>query len=315
MYAFVYLSVYASELSLQTAVLRLAWFTLTIIATAAFGYFLNDWTDIEQDAKAGKSNAVSKLSQSQRIAVAFALLLCSWAPWIVLPRNAVNMTFMVLQYVAFTCYSCRPIRLKERNQWGLICDMLYGHLIPIVVTVTTFNDETSYLRSLPFFSLLIPWLLCKGLRNILLHQINDRAKDRSAQVQTLVQRFGPLRIIGAINYVILPLEITVLSGLLGLLAVFGVALYPAFPLFLLFTGLKFSAWKLPFLPGHNSRLKFLYFMNDFYEDWLPLAALIVLVISRPSAILVMGAHLCMFPWPIFNIGRDLVVIRRNLFAR
>ncbi len=312
MYGFVYLSICASTAPLKTAVIRLVWFTLTIIATAAFGYFLNDWSDIEQDAEAGKPNRVAGLSPQQRVGIAFLLLVCSWAPWIALPRNSTNMTFMVLQYVAFVSYSCPPFRLKERSQWGLICDMLYGHLIPIVVTVATFNDDHSRLQSWTFYAFLLPWLVCKGLRNIATHQVNDRSKDRKAGVRTLVLKMGPLRTIKAINYVILPLEILSLSALLVLLATYHLPLYAGFIGFLIFTCLKFSIWRVPSLSIRKRWFKFLYFMNDFYEEWLPLTALVVLAMARPESLVLIAAHFCMFPWLIAKFRRDLVVIRTNV---
>src|ERR1041385_4175446 len=46
---------------------------LWMIATASFGYFVNDWSDTEEDQKAGKQNFVAGLSFSVRVVIGFIL--------------------------------------------------------------------------------------------------------------------------------------------------------------------------------------------------------------------------------------------------
>lgn len=286
-------------------------FALSVLGTAGFGYFLNDWTDIRQDAVAGKSNQAAKLSIPIRVLIAAALIGLGWVPWYFLPANAWNLSLLGLQYLIFILYSLPPIRLKERGLAGIVCDMLYGHVIPATIALSTFLSPTH--KDFPLFlTLACTVTALMGLRNILLHQIEDRRADKQAGVRTFVLNFGPLRSLNLINRVVLPLEVILIPVMLSALTGWRLILPLVYLGFWAFSYLTFNFWHWPWKYRSRGQRKmlFLHFLNDFYEEWLPVAAAALLCLVDPWFFLLLAAHLLLFPAFLINLIRDLRQIYR-----
>lgn len=293
-------------------------FVASIVGIAGFGYFLNDTCDIAADRAAGKRNAAAARAPLARAAILLGLLALGLAPWGLLPANPVNLTLLALQVTLLTLYSVRPFRLKERGLAGILADTLYGHLLPVAITLFTFfpaptaalaragGSWTAGLLGL----LAVVLLVSKGLRNILLHQLGDRWNDRRAGLRTFVVATGPVRTLSLINRLLLPLELGALAGILALLAP-AAPVWIGFVAFLGFTGLMFSAWKFPFLPRRQMRFKFLYFLNDFHEEWLPPTVLAIAVVRHTELWPLLGLHFALFPKGLAKIPRNLSVLREN----
>ncbi|MEM7039139.1 MAG: hypothetical protein AAF570_19340, partial [Bacteroidota bacterium] len=58
--------------------------------------------------------------------------------------------------------------------------------------------------------------------------------------------------------------------------------------------------------------KFLYFLNDFYEDWLPFAALLLLCFVDPWYFILLGLNVLLFPGFLINLSEDVKTISKNL---
>ena len=159
-------------------------------------------------------------------------------------------------------------------------------------------------------ALVVLVLFCKGLRNILLHQLGDRENDRRAGLQTFVLARGPVRALALVNRLLLPLEVGALAGTLMLLAP-AAPVWVGFAAFLAFTALMFSAWKFPYLPRRQLRFKFLYFLNDFYEEWLPPTVLAIAVARQIELWPLLPLHFALFPKGLAKIPRNLSVLREN----
>lgn len=306
---------------------RLPPFLVSIVGIAGFGYFLNDACDITADRAAGKPNAAAARGPLTRAGILLGLLVVGLAPWSLLPRNPVNLFLLALQVGALTLYSTRPFRLKERGLAGVLADTLYGHLLPVAIALFTFFPEP--LGSLgparatappvppgapgPIVVLLVFVILvlaCKGLRNILLHQIDDRENDRRAGIRTFVLAAGPVRALALIDRLLLPLEFGALVAVLVLLAP-AAPVWVGFAAFLAFTALMFSAWKFPYLPRRQLRFKFLYFLNDFYEEWLPPTALAIAVARHAELWPLLPLHFALFPRGLAKLPRQFAVLREN----
>lgn len=313
-----YLAAAAGALPPGALVAALPLFLASVVGIAGFGYFLNDVCDIAADRAAGKDNAAAGRSPLARAGILFALLLLGLAPWSLLPRNPENLTLLALQVVVLTLYSARPIRLKERGLGGALADTLYGHLLPMGIAIVTFlpapaanltQSRDSWTAGL-FVALATLVLACKGLRNILLHQLTDRWNDRRAGIRTFVLAGGPLRALALINRLLLPLEVGALAGVLVLLAPVA-PVWVGFAGFLCFTGFMFSAWKFPFMPKRQLRFKFLYFLNDFYEEWLPPTVLVIAVARHTELWPLLPLHFALFPKGLAKLPRHLSVLREN----
>ncbi len=299
---------------------RLLLFLASVVGIAGFGYFLNDVGDIASDARAGKPNRAAGRSRAARALQLGLWLGAGLAPWTLLAHHPSGLALLALQILLLAAYALPPLRLKERGGAGALADALYGHVVPVAITLAVFLPPTA-VAELPRPGALATAcavaLLAKGLRNILLHQLGDRARDRSSGSKTLVVRLGPVAALAWINRCLLPAELLALAALLTLLAAL-----PALPaiaplwiaglLFALLTATEFSAWKFPFIPKRQLRLKFVWCLNDFWELWLGPALLVALIARSPALWPVALLHLALFPGLPLRLARHLATAATSL---
>jgi len=307
--AFVYAKAYINQAQPEALVIPAIVFFLAVIGIASLGHFINDWSDIEEDRRSGKKNYVAELDPKQRIFSGVLLALFCVAPWFYLKTDVQIIILLCLQLLLYLVYSVRPFRLKNRHIGGILADTLYGHILPALVVLAVFSYYGSFMQLFSFNNLfaliLIIWLLCKGIRNIILHQLDDRKKDRLAGINTFVVRFGNVFSLNLINRLILPLELFVFMLLVYFACNTFRNFYIPFFAFLLFTFIKFSLWKIFVLPPRQMRFKFLFFLNDFYEDWLPVVMLVYLIQYDIYFVFYLLVHLAFFPKTILNFLKDI----------
>lgn len=289
-----YFFLWKGEAGFPTYLVPLLLFMVSFTGIAAFGYWLNDWMDIAADATAGKPNAVASKSRPQRVGIAIILLISGWLPWLGLPPHWQGPTLLGVLNLSLILYSVPPFRWKERGPLGVVCDLSYGHLLPVFIALATFAPLFSERQTHPSLTIIILLLLLvsKGIRNIIEHQIADRKNDRKAGTSTFVTRFGALFSARILSWFLLPLELMLLSVFL---ACVGWALFFSFLLFLAIYLFLFYAWKA--FRGHPGRwlFRWWYAPNDFYESWLPLTLLVLAGIGEPVNFLLLGVHLVIFP--------------------
>ncbi|HWB63053.1 MAG TPA: UbiA family prenyltransferase, partial [Chitinophagales bacterium] len=266
----------------------LAAFLLTLFSVSAFGYLFNDICDIESDRRAGKKNMAATYSTGAVGLLALILLAAGAASWmwyfqfdVFALLKAPSTWLLLLQVASLVAYSLPPVRLKERGLAGVIADAFYGHLNPALITISLFyfgvvtiNRVNTLL--LCFYLVVIMLWFIKGLRNILLHQIEDRKRDRRSGVKTYIASHSALATVNFINRVILPTEAAFLLVFVFICSYELPPFFLSFIFFAIVSYLKFSGWKLAYLPKRQLKFKFLYFLNDYYEGWLPVSLLIIL---------------------------------------
>lgn len=287
-----------------------ACFFVSLISISAFGYLFNDWCDVKADAIAGKNNRLGSLPPVLRFVLVLVPLLIGYFFW--MPVSLIATVLLALQIVALIIYSAPPVRLKNRSFWGVAADAFYGHINPVFITLFAFHffDEADSWYKFLIASVLFVAVTLKGVRNILLHQLDDRKKDRLAGIQTFVVKNGALFSLYLINNLLL-FEI-ISTVILSLVISF---FFPPFFLCLLFfsivTYLKFSGWKLADVPQRQLKFKFLYFLNDYYEGWVPVFFLILLSVKQPVFLFLLLLHLFLFPSFISKLWKDLKTIQQN----
>jgi 4-hydroxybenzoate polyprenyltransferase len=304
---FIYLSFLLNQIDFQHSANDLIMFFICIIGTAGFGYFLNDITDIEFDLKAGKRNYSAGISVNKRIFIIVLLLLIAFFPWMFLPLNNLNFGLFVFQLFLLVCYSVKPLRLKNFIFPGAFADSLYSGTVFILIILSTYftqsGIESTYF--LWIFVLSFLWALLKGFRNILLHQLSDRKNDRKSGLKTFALQHKPLKTLYLINFIILPFEIGFFIAFLVIISFIIHGYYLWYIVFLLFTLVKFSFWKIPKLPYRQRLFKFLYFMNDYYEEWMPVITLIYLSSKNFYFLIFLILHLIIFYRGIMKLYFDL----------
>lgn len=279
---------------LQEIWLPLLLFVISIIGTAGFGYWLNDWADIEADRLAGKPNMVSDLSWQNRAIVLVTLLIAAWLPWLGMPFSQWSYIWLSLLQVCFVLYSVPPFRFKQRSFWGIFCDIQYGHVLPIAITLATFLPLWSLEKqwSWGFIAGLIGLLHLKGIRNIIEHQINDRKNDRRSRTYTFVQAIGPLPAADLLRKLIVPVELLIIAILL---AFWSIPLLVSYGFYLLICTFLFWRWGIFRLPMRRWSFHFWYIANNFYEGWLPLSILLLAMLAHPVYGVILLIHLLLFP--------------------
>lgn len=288
-----YFFLWKNDLVFVSHLAHLALFMTSFAGSAAFGYWVNDWMDIEPDRLAGKPNAAAKWSSRQRVAITLVLLAIGWLPWVWLPFNFRILGLLLALYTALVIYAVTPFRFKDRAILGIFCDLLYGHLLPVFIAVAAFSalfgGATLNSRLLWLIALI---LALKGMRNILEHQIKDRKNDALAGMNTFVRQIGALRSGNIMSYVVVPLELALLAVLsfsLGQGAFISFALFCLAYWFLLYT------WGCLKGSPREWLYRSWYIANDYYESWLPLTFLALACIQQPINWLLLLAHLLIFP--------------------
>ena len=211
-----------------------------------------------------------------------------------------NFRLFILQLILLTIYCVPPIRLKKFICAGIIADALYNSVIPVFVIVFIIREyaviipETgSLIITVLFFTLLL-----KGLRGILLHQLADRKNDGKAGVHTFALYHGALKTFNLTIRVILPLEMIFNVVLTSLLSKHLPGISWLFIIFFFYKALKLRFWNIRYLCRWEFkfyRFIFLQSMNDWYEEWLPLYTLIVLVVKDISFLFLLIPYILLFP--------------------
>src|ERR1043165_4759514 len=291
---------------------QLALFFVTLISTAAFGYLLNDFCDIKSDNIAGKANSLQQIAPWFRVAIVLLPLVIASVSWALLHFRLCATVLFLMQLLSLIAYSVPPLRFKERSWLGVVTDAFYGHINPVFITLTAFM---SFHIFNPKYALALTGLIffctaLKGIRNILLHQIDDRKKDARAHVNTFVVKNGSLLSFNLVNR-LLGFEVFILVLLIGLLSLFFPPFLLSILVFAVITYLKFSGWKLSYLPKRQLRFKFRHFLNDYFEGWMPLFFLLLLTTRNHQLFWLLPLHLILFPSFIIKLWNDLRTIRQN----
>jgi 4-hydroxybenzoate polyprenyltransferase len=313
---FAYFYFYLLQLPLKESAIILALSAVTIIGVAGLGYVINDLYDIEPDRIAEKRNRMERFSPPVRGLIMLILVAVALLPWLYLRSNVWIWVLMGFELFLFGVYAHPLTRLKERSLWGPICDALYGHAVPVVIACLTYQqyfEEAPY-PVWPFFAALMIWQFFKGLRNIFLHQMEDHDGDVAAGLKTFTIKLGPRYIYRLIVRQLLPLEW--LSGTL-----LAYILFTQTP----FIGLAFGVFILLYILGHHlfrgtktspeffRQNTYLYFLNDWYEDYFPWVFLVACIVSENHFWPLAVCHLFLFPGTVIRIGNDIFKALREVF--
>lgn len=148
------------------------------------GYLFNDWHDQTTDKKVGKINITNSLSAYQF----YLLLLLFWGfgLYLIFQISLIATYLLILQLLLLITYSHPKIRLKEMGVIGLFVDALYGHVVPVILLLVILSGFGQI--SLFFQIGFIVMNLFFGLRDILIHQLEDKQNDDKAGVKTFVTK-------------------------------------------------------------------------------------------------------------------------------
>jgi len=188
---------------------------VSAIGIAVGSHLVNDWSDIDADAAAGKPNVLAQLSGPARSSLVAAAGLVGAVPWAIVGPGVASIAILVALGISTIAYSCPPIRLKGRGLAGILADAANAHVLPamfVLILMGEAGTRTGWWTVATVAAL--AWATGFGVRSIVVHQRIDVAGDRTAGVRTFVatHRGRNVRDIGLTAF---KLE---LLGLVGLVA-------------------------------------------------------------------------------------------------
>lgn len=286
----------------------LLFYIFALFFISLFGYWLNDSFDITLDRLAGKKNFLANTSMHFRLAGAILLFLFTALFWFLTKPNGIATLFFFIEIMLFTIYCLPGIHFKNHPLLGPLTDSHYTHIVPILFTWFLFAKDVSFLWLVPIYFL----LLGKGMRNILLHQLNDRKGDCKMHLKTFPLFFGPRFTVNLINRLFIPFEILLITGLAMLLIHYSLLPTIFWLVFLIVYFMFFSGWYFYFINSRELMFKFHYFLNDFYEFWLPFLAIWAAHHSLQTKIILSLIHLLVFNQTILYFKKLFGKIYSNL---
>jgi hypothetical protein len=159
------------------------------IVGAIYVSLINDFTDLEDDAKARKNNNLLGFSKIRQIGLISASLFGVVVIFCYLFKLYPSTLALFLgALVSYSIYSFPPIRLKKRGIWGVFADAFGAHVFPaLAVFVGIFEFSGKPIPLVPF-SLVAIWSMLYGFRGILGHQYLDLVNDKNASLNTFASQ-------------------------------------------------------------------------------------------------------------------------------
>ena len=290
-----YFMMCASEMAFESSLLAFGASLLTIFGISGFGYYTNDLADIKKDAAAGKPNALADVSWFLRILLLLFLLSCALLPWVFyFPVKSWTIILLIIEFGLFILYAFPPFRLKERGFFGVLADAGYAHVVPgILAALTFFWLAGSKFEKISLYLIILgTWQFCLGVRNILLHQLQDEENDRNSGTRTIVVKHGAKLGWVLVKYLFVPGELVALLALGWLYSsemLYFVLVYPVFAL------IQFVNYKLQGKTFAKDIRNLLYtWLDDFYLEWIPLGVLAGLCLVDLRFLTLAGMHILLF---------------------
>ncbi|MBX7226289.1 MAG: UbiA family prenyltransferase [Chitinophagales bacterium] len=311
LFSLLYFTIFYFDIPLTLLFKHLSASLMLCIGIAGIGYLFNDYNDIEQDKLARKHNIFLQLSKSKVYILSFLCLIFAILPWFILPFDRISLCLVLVEFFLFYAYAFQPFRWKEKAWLGVLADAGYAHVIPAVLAIYTFSQIPNELGSFnhPICLLIIfgVWLVANGIRNILLHQIEDYEHDKKAATKTWIQTIGMGRMKKYILRFLIPLEWLCFLSLPIILGFsYKWLLLPYILYFLLYFLKKWMINHYPFFRKsalENEQLFLFYngnMLNEYYEKYLPLVLIIFFSFFDVNYLFLLGIHLLIFLPIYFN---------------
>ena len=307
-----YFIAYMANVSFSKLWILLPTLVLAVVSAASYVSVINDITDEQDDVAAGKSNRMVDRSTSFKvISVSICIILGVIAAWL-LATSWLTLSLFIANWIAYTAYSVRPLRLKKRGFTGVIADAGGGQLLPTLWTASFIFDHAPSTFN---HSILIPlgiWAGALGIRGILTHQSIDLENDKKANVRTLAVRIGVRKVRKLVTFLILPTEILALLYLLTKAE--SSFVWTFFVLYLFFSWQMYKWLKIKLvavLPSESFR----FFLFKYYIAFFPASVILSLATKNLLALILLPLHAIMFPdsWKRFYSHFKAIKQRRYVF--
>lgn len=274
-----------------------------IILCAIYVSLINDATDVEDDAKAGKKNQMANYNTIQQIGLILLPLVVALGIVIFFLKSFSGANLFYLgSYIAFTLYSVPPFRLKKRGLAGIMADALGSQVFPTLFIALCFYQSTNQQIQTWLLAIMGVWLFFFGLRGILWHQLADKENDKVSSLVTLVQKLSDAQLARLGNFIV-AVEIFAFAAYVWFDQLF--LIIPGLVLYFIYNRLllkKFCVQQIYINPNVGQYRIFLF---EYYQVFLPISILIVGIFNNPINIIALLLHLFLFPSNTLKIIRQI----------
>lgn len=236
----------------------------------AYGYAVNDYSDLEIDKLAGKRKLIAETPRINALVFLIALVLLGIVVLLPYYRDRKVILTVVLCYMLGTAYSLPPIRLKERGMAGLLGSAIAQRSLPALVIGAVWDSVDIVTLGWAFLGFLV------GTRYILIHQYQDLSADIKSGVHTFATK-NPGVIAQSIRWILMAEIVTaVLLAFSIVLSRIGFLMIPAG--YVLYSVWYYSLYKRFIgVPGLTSFTHVP--LADLYTIFLPVGLLLFLYID------------------------------------
>lgn len=308
--AVAYLTTLSLGEPLKAALPRVALLFAALIVGAIYVSVINDITDVKEDAIAGKRNNMANVNPWVKLTVVVLCLLFGAYVIFLLYPDIRSMIFGTLTYIVFTLYSVKPIRLKKRGIWGVLCDACGAHLFPSLLITVNLAFYFGIRINLLLTGAIVIWALMYGLRGILWHQFVDRENDLKSGTNTFAIHVEPATFKGT-EKIIFAIEVVALAIMLS--PVFNFYMFLGILLYILLVSARWYVldYKL-FLILSPKNQGYQLLMDDYYLVFLPLSLLLTNALTFYFGWFILLAHIVLFPSKIAAVTKDVYIILKTL---
>jgi hypothetical protein len=293
---------YATALYADTPLVDVAGSLALALAAVVLGAIyvsvLNDLTDLELDRRVGKPNRLAgRPAWAGPLIIAaaalggFGIAAAAWND------SPAVVALYAGAWLAFAAYSVPPLRLKARGLAGVLADAAGAHVFPFLFVVAVVLTAAGGSDGLAWPIVVGLWAATHGVRSVLMHQFGDLGPDTRAGLASFPRRHPRgAYITGA--YIAFPIELTALGGLIALSGSWIAAAALA--------GYALLEWRQPMgwssgvavvVPGERHRFA----MHFYYLSLFPLAMLATACAADPRDLVVLAAHLLLFPHTVTDL--------------
>jgi hypothetical protein len=259
---------------------------------------------MQEDLAIGKKNRMAGVRPSRRWLFPFVALLLGAAYIATFYPHVLIMALATMPWIAFSCYSIPPVRLKKRGVWGVFADACGAHVFTSLFIVAAMSYYTNQPLDWIWFAAVGVWALCYGLRGILWHMFFDRENDIASNTPTYATRVDPERFRPK-EWVLLGIELPALGIMLWRIggAAMPVVFLVLYLLFLIASWRKLGFKIVVILMPPGQPYPYLIFLADFYQVFFPLSLLLTAALTSRYDWIILFVHVALFSWSILRLLR------------
>jgi hypothetical protein len=309
-----YATTLMSPLPLYKTALWLFFLLSALVIGAVYVSVINDITDLDEDLASGKANRIQAIPAKFRWLIPALCILAGLVFGYFIYPDTLSCLLYLLSWIVFSLYSINPVRLKNRGIWGVIADACGSHLFTSLLITASVSYATHQTINWLWFTAIGVWAFCYGLRGILWHQFADRENDIKVNLNTYASKINPGSFKSRSILIIITELIAVVFILIQLNQLLAFIALGMYFILLLIRFRKFG-YQLILIISPAANKPFQIFMADYYQVFFPLSLLLTAVFTDSLNIIILIAHICLFPYKLKYVCLDYLRFAKSILKK